>query len=784
MDLGGTVSVVSKLIGGLGAALGFKGGIDRQHLTTLGKEILRGTKAVAQGVRGEIGRDIGQAMIDIAGARNSINRKLDTQHRDTVRRIGDVLSVVRGIAGATSGGSIRADVRDELRPVNTLIRTIAPTVISGLSPDLRDIRGGVGRIETGLGDMQRGLPHVISSSVLSVLPSIGDYLMNRASGPGGAITDAVTGIGDGIRDLLDPVLSIIGTITDTLRAAGLGGLADRISQIGGTLQVIDDGIRERTAQIATVTDGLVTRIGTLQSDGAAATRDTLPFLSDMAAGQSLIARELGDSGPIGRFINRYTDLEDSRGQAKLPGMRQVRPTDAPCGGDGEELLVGIENAGIWAAPLRYALSVMMSIQGTWAQLNVLVGWCRLAYLRANPHEPPSVADVMVQWIRGERNDRDTIRGIRQWGYDEDEARRMMASARTPLSIGLVQEAVRREYITPEKGEAELIRGGLRAEDAARAIAMREYVLPPQDVIRLAVREVFTPDARAAGNLDADYPSLLTERAARAGMTEQDAKDLWAAHWELPSMRQGVEMLHRGVIDEDTYRQLQRARDVAPAWRDRLTQIQYSPITRVDLRRLHAEGAISDERMKRGYADIGYSPEDADLMAEWTKTRSAAAAARAAKGDAAGLSRAAIIRLYRLGAIDRGRAVGMMGELDIAEDAAGGYLRAADLELEADAREDRIRAILERVRGDLVTARDAKAEISGLDLEPAERDLVMARLERLEATQAKHPSRADWDRWAKAGLVEEREYVSALAAMGWRTDWAQRFWQSRPGAGKE
>ncbi|MBA7642099.1 hypothetical protein ES703_49785 [subsurface metagenome] len=45
----------------------------------------------------------------------------------------------------------------------------------------------------------------------------------------------------------------------------------------------------------------------------------------------------------------------------------------------------------------------------------------------------------------------------------------------------------------------------------------------------------------------------------------------------------------------------------PAWQDKLTAISYAPYTRVDVRRMHKMGVLTDEEVFTAYADVGFSP---------------------------------------------------------------------------------------------------------------------------------------------------------------------------------
>ena len=113
------------------------------------------------------------------------------------------------------------------------------------------------------------------------------------------------------------------------------------------------------------------------------------------------------------------------------------------------------------------------------------------------------------------------------------------------------------------------------------------VIPPvSDIITMAVREVFTPEIAERFGQYEDFPEPLEDWAGKKGLSKEWAERYWAAHWSLPSATQGFSMLHRGVIDQTELNMLLRAQDVMPFWRDKLTQIAYRPLTRVDVRRMY------------------------------------------------------------------------------------------------------------------------------------------------------------------------------------------------------
>jgi len=145
-----------------------------------------------------------------------------------------------------------------------------------------------------------------------------------------------------------------------------------------------------------------------------------------------------------------------------------------------------------------------------------------------------------------------------------------------------------------------------------------YPIPPvNDLITMAVREAFTPEiAKRFGQYEG-LPPEYVEAAQKKGVSQEWAERYWAAHWTLPSVQQGFSMLHRGIIGEPDLHLLMRALDIMPFWRDKLMQLSYKPLTRVDVRRMHLLGTLDESGVRRAYRDVGYNDRNASLMTDFT-----------------------------------------------------------------------------------------------------------------------------------------------------------------------
>lgn len=182
--------------------------------------------------------------------------------------------------------------------------------------------------------------------------------------------------------------------------------------------------------------------------------------------------------------------------------------------------------------------------------------------------------------------------------------------------------------------------GLPEAETAWFEELGQVIPGPSDLIRLAVREAFNDEFATTFSLDQEFPPEFAQFGSQVGLSEFWTQKFWRAHWELPSTIRGFEMLQRlrpeilrvrgdayrsvGLEPanlEFTFNQLRdllKAQDFAPFWRDRLAAIAFSPITRIDLRRIYNQGLISDEQFIARQQELGYTRADSELILAWVK----------------------------------------------------------------------------------------------------------------------------------------------------------------------
>lgn len=245
---------------------------------------------------------------------------------------------------------------------------------------------------------------------------------------------------------------------------------------------------------------------------------------------------------------------------------------------------------------------------------------------------------------GEDFAREKLLGI---GYREQDVETIIQSSFTLLPMDILRNALLRGFISHNEHDLRLRKLGFNTDSVAVVKELYNVIPNLQDIITIAVREGFTPEiAQTFGQYD-ELPGPFVEWSAKQGLNEFWARALWAAHWNLPAPEQGFRMFQRGIISLDELNLLLRANDIMPFWREKLIQLNYTPLRLVDIRRFHAEGVLSDSDLPREFMTRGYSPQNAQRATEWT-IRYNSKGSEIEAAEMRSLSRSVIVQAFKLG----------------------------------------------------------------------------------------------------------------------------------------
>lgn len=202
---------------------------------------------------------------------------------------------------------------------------------------------------------------------------------------------------------------------------------------------------------------------------------------------------------------------------------------------------------------------------------------------------------------------------REWEYAQDfnvRSRRL-----DPMTV---ITAWRRDPDTYEKYFKDLKEQGW-SDGRIEALKFATLFYPsPQDLVTWEAKEVFEPAMIAKYGLEDEFETLDLSLFAKIGVSKEQARNYWIAHWEHASWLQIVEMLRRGLIQEQDVWDWFRLVEIPPYWRDKLIGISWNIPTRVDVRRFWDMRTINEDRLREIYTAQGYHDKDLDDYVLWTK----------------------------------------------------------------------------------------------------------------------------------------------------------------------
>lgn len=421
--------------------------------------------------------------------------------------------------------------------------------------------------------------------------------------------------------------------------------------------------------------------------------------------------------------------------------------------------------GIFEILLMLAGSVMGVIQSLWTMGTPTAEQLGQASWQVKPVKIAPAPNIITAAWRGAIGFEDAALFLKRLGYDTLAQDVLTSALRQPLRVEDILELRRRGDIDSEKMTRLLDGAGYDPEARAGLLQLQWRIPGVQDLIRMAVKEAFTPEIAEQFGQYADFPAAIAEWTAKQGLSAEWTQRYWAAHWDLPSTTQGYEMLHRGVIKEEELDLLLRAQDVMPWWRDKLKAIAFNPLTRVDVRRMYQLGVLDEPGVIRAYKELGYNAENSQRMLEFTKIYYGPEDETGEEADR-DWTKAEILDGYRKRIITADQARMALREMSYNEAKIDFFLAREDLK----AVQSRKQAYLDRwhslyING-IAGAQDVYTNLEALGISQAEVDelLPLWNLEQLQAVT--RPTKAERLKWFKAGIISQATWEAELRLDGY------------------
>lgn len=336
-----------------------------------------------------------------------------------------------------------------------------------------------------------------------------------------------------------------------------------------------------------------------------------------------------ETSPLGKVFSKWfrnvsEDLEIATIDELDPFIKEVQKLDAFKGllkvkysKDGEP-----KSQGGLSTALGFGVSV-----GTGAASSLLAPLFRLLNYGMDKKLHSARLDPPAWWqlfFRSEGLANELKDHLAELGWSETQIKAWGVLSKQLLGARELIDAKRRSLILND----DYIRGmtslGFTQSDSI-IIEKISHVIPPvNDLISMAVREAWDNETAQRFGYDLEYPEQVESAAAMQGLDSEWTKRYWRAHWQLPSPQMGFEMLHRlrsnvskVPFTEDDLKRLLKVADYPQFFRDRLIEISYSPLTRVDVRRMYRVGVLDREGVKQSYLDLGYNDKNAERLTEFT-----------------------------------------------------------------------------------------------------------------------------------------------------------------------
>jgi hypothetical protein len=279
--------------------------------------------------------------------------------------------------------------------------------------------------------------------------------------------------------------------------------------------------------------------------------------------------------------------------------------EASAKGDSSRVMLGV---------LYATLGVMGMIAGPTSIVGKVAGYTvDKTYRSARPNP----AELMAMLRRDPADAASISEYLRETGWPDDLIDGWEKITRPLLDNADLASGYLRGFMTEAEFHAQLRKKGYDDADTQVIEQLVQIIPGPQDLIRMAVREAWNENVVRTFGYDADFPAEFGEWTEKQGLSAEWAQRYWRAHWNLPSVQLGYEMLHRQVMSEGDLKLLLQAQDIPPYWRDKLIEISYNPYTRVDVRRMYELGVLDETALTKAYRDAGYNAERADKLTEWT-----------------------------------------------------------------------------------------------------------------------------------------------------------------------
>ena len=275
------------------------------------------------------------------------------------------------------------------------------------------------------------------------------------------------------------------------------------------------------------------------------------------------------------------------------------------------------------------------------------------------------------------------------GWDASRIKALTEISHPRLSEVQLVNLVLRKELSLDQFKDEMTKRGYLPADIEGMTKLFTQLPNVQDIIRMAVREAFSPDVVKRFGYDVEFPSAILDFTRQLGIADVWVLRYWYAHWELPSPSQAYEMYHRlrpGRTDNpftlDDLRLLLKTADYPQYFRDRLAEVAEAVYTRVDIRRMYQFGILNKDEVYEATRDLGYNETRAKHLTDYV-IQAIDEPELSKTGKKKVLTQATILKLFSKGIIDEVELIDRLTALGYPGDEVEFIVTLAKLDRSAD-----------------------------------------------------------------------------------------------------
>lgn len=354
----------------------------------------------------------------------------------------------------------------------------------------------------------------------------------------------------------------------------------------------------------------------------------------------------------------------------------------------------------------------------------------------------------------------------------------------------------RELITPNLHHEIIDFQTTRNPALTSVLKELRYEIPgPADLIRFAVRDVFSPEIVRQFEMSKETPTQIRPWMNKQGYGQQlgialppnatDANgnaiagdatwfDLyWQSHWDLPSPTQAYQMLHRlypdsrygpspfatatNIFTPTDLGLLLKASDYPAYWRERLESISYHALNRSDVMPMFRDNLITIDTLYHGLRADGYRDQEAMILvrlAEYNK-------AKGLNIEPAKKAKEWVCATYRSGMISRNDAISRLEEIGIVRRFADAFLDTCDMEELHKLNQERIRTLKRGFITGVVADDGARNLLNQMNIQPRVIERYLTVWNHLKFSRYKMPTTRQNIKAYTQGLINRNEFIARL-----------------------